>query len=310
MTTLYVAMALGVIAAAGVLLAVWSLRPSPPSAADVLERRVMAYEATLPPSTDIELQVPFVDRIIRPAIRRLSHVLEQTMPAKAQQSIQRRLAMAGRPSNLTATDFITWRYVLTALLCVLGIAIGALTHRPELIALGSLMGAATGLYAPILWLRYKVSRRKQEIEAQLPDVIDALIICVEAGLTFDGALQKVVEKYDYALSEELARVLQEVRLGRPRLEALSDMATRAGVEELNSFVQAVIQSEQLGAGIVRILRIQADEMRQRRLTLAQERGGRASLKMLLPMVGCIFPTLWIILLGPAALVAMRALTGR
>jgi tight adherence protein C len=101
-------------------------------------------------------------------------------------------------------------------------------------------------------------------------------------------------------------VLQEVRIGKPRLEALNDMAVRCGVEELNSFVQAVIQSEQLGSGLVKVLGIQADEIRQKRLLTAQERGARASLKMLIPMVGCIFPTLWVILLGPALILLMHS----
>jgi tight adherence protein C len=103
--------------------------------------------------------------------------------------------------------------------------------------------------------------------------------------------------------------MQEIRIGRPRLEALNDVGRRTGVEDLNNFVQAIIQSEQLGSGVSRILRIQSDEVRARRLVTAQERGARASLKMLLPMLGCIFPTLWVILLGPAALLALHFLRG-
>jgi tight adherence protein C len=140
-------------------------------------------------------------------------------------------------------------------------------------------------------------------------VIDVLVVCVEAGLTFDAALDRVVEKYDHALAEEFGQVLQETRLGRPRLEALYEMGQRTAVEELNNFIQAVIQSEQLGSGIVRLLRVQSDEIRQKRLLIAQERGAKASLKMLLPMIGCIFPTLWIILLGPAGLLAYKAFRG-
>src|SRR5436309_1496659 len=136
-----------------------------------------------------------------------------------------------------------------------------------------------------------------------------LVVCVEAGLTFEAALEQVVEKYDHALADEFGRAMQEVRLGRPRLEALNDIGQRTGVEEVNNFVQAIIQSEQLGAGVGKILRIQSDELRLKRLVTAQERGARASLKMLIPMLGCIFPTLWIILLGPAALLAVKFLGG-
>jgi tight adherence protein C len=161
----------------------------------------------------------------------------------------------------------------------------------------------------MFWLRRRVRRRRADIQADLPDVIDVLVVCVEAGLTFESAMEKVVEKYDHALAYEFGRVMQEIRLGRHRLEALNEMARRAGVDELNNFVQAIIQSEQLGSGISRILRIQSDEIRQKRFLTAQERGAKASLKMLLPMLGCIFPTLWIILLGPAALIAGKALRG-
>src|SRR5262249_24371260 len=143
-----------------------------------------------------------------------------------------------------------------------------------------------------------------------PDVIDVLVVCVEAGLTLEAAIEKVVEKYDHALATEFARAMREIRLGRPRLDALNDVGRRSGVDDLNNFVQAVIQSEQLGSGVSRTLRIQSDEIRMRRLVTAQERGARASLKMLLPMLGCIFPTLWVILLGPAALLAMHFLRGQ
>lgn len=250
-----------------------------------------------------------MDRVFWPLIKRIGHLLEQTMPEKVRQDIHLKLQMGGRPGGLATTDFIAVRYVLTGLLTGLGIGLGLLSQNRVFIAVFAAVGAAIGLYAPMFWLRWQVNRRRTEIQLDLPDVIDVLVVCVEAGLTFEAAMEKVVEKYDHGLAGELGRVLQEVRLGRPRLEALADMGQRNGVEELNNFVQAIIQSEQLGAGVARILRTQSDEIRQRRLITAQERGARASLKMLLPMIGCIFPTLWIILLGPAGLLALRFLKG-
>ena len=219
------------------------------------------------------------------------------------------LQVAGRPGGLATGDFIAVRYVLTGALCSLAIVIGALAQNRVLLAVGAAFGAVIGLYGPMLWLRMRLNRRRFEIQIELPDVIDVLVVCVEAGLTFEAAMEKIVEKYEHALADEFGRVMQEVRLGRPRLDALNDLGQRTGVEELNNFVQAIIQSEQLGSGIGRILRIQSDEMRMKRLVTAQERGAKASLKMLLPMLGCIFPTLWVILLGPAALLAMRFLRG-
>lgn len=310
MAALYVALLLGVVAAIGVFASVWSFVPAAPTNADVVEGRLRVYETGLPLTVEqLELREPFRERVIRPFLKRIGHFIEQSLPEKARQQLSLTLQVAGRPGGMSAGDFIALRYGMTAALCVLGILLGLLTQNPIALALLAAIGAATGLYGPTFWLRSRLNRRRSDIQLELPDAIDVLVVCVEAGLTFESAIEKVVEKYDHALSEEFGRVMQEIRLGRPRLEALEDMGQRTGVDELNNFVQAIIQSEQLGSGISRILRIQSDEIRMKRLLMAQERGARASLKMLLPMLGCIFPTLWVILLGPAALLAMHFLRG-
>jgi tight adherence protein C len=304
---LITSLALGMIAAVGAFVAIWSLNPAPPSNADLVEGRLRVYETGLPASAaEMELAAPFGERVIRPAIHRVGRLLEQTMPENARQRIHLDLYLAGRPGGLTAGDFIAIRYVATGILCCIGIGIGLLTGSPALVAVGAALGAALGLLLPTLWLRQKVGGRRHEIRFVLPDVIDVLVVCVEAGLTFEAAMERVAEKFDHALADEFGRVLQEIRIGRPRLESLNDMAVRCGVDELNNFVQAVIQSEQLGSGIVKVLRIQSDEIREKRLLQAQEQGARASLKMLIPMVGCIFPTLWVILLGPALILIMHS----
>ena len=310
MAALYIASLLGVVAAIGVFATIWAFNPARPSNADLVEGRLRVYEAGLPATiSEIELREPFMDRIARPLVRRLGRIVEQTVPEKAREQIHQTLMQAGKPGGMSIGDFIAMRYVLAAVLCVIGIVIGLLLENRVMIALFAAVGAVVGLYGPMFWLRQRVRSRRNQIQLDLPDVMDVLVVCVEAGLTFEAGIEQVVAKYDHALADEFGRALQEVRLGRPRLEALNDMAQRTGVEELNNFVQAVIQSEQLGSGVGRILRIQADEIRQRRMLAAQERGARASLKMLLPMLGCIFPTLWIILLGPAALLALRYLKG-
>jgi len=310
MTTLYVAIALGMLAAVGVFATVISLSPAAPSNADLVEGRLHVYETGVPASiAEIDLQQPFGERVVRPALTRLGRFLEQSMPEKAREQIYMTQQLAGRPGGMTPSYFIAVRYVLTAALCSLGILIGTLAHNQILLAILATVGAVIGLYGPMFWLRQRVSRRRAEILSDLPDVIDVLVVCVEAGLTFEAAIEQVVQKYEHALASEFGRVMQEVRLGRPRLEALNDMGQRTGVEELNNFVQAIIQSEQLGSGMSRILRIQSDEIRNKRLLSAQERGAKASLKMLIPMLGCIFPTLWVILLGPAAIMAFKILRG-
>jgi len=307
MALLITSLALGMIAAVGAFVAIWSLNPAPPSNADLVEGRLRVYETGLPASAvEIELAAPFGERVIRPAIHRVGRLLEQTLPENVRQRIHLDLYLAGRPGGLSAGDFIAIRYVATGILCCVGIGIGLLTGSPALVAVGAALGAALGLLLPTLWLRQKVSGRRYEIRFVLPDVIDVLVVCVEAGLTFEAAMERVAEKFDHALADEFGRVLQEIRIGRPRLESLNDMAERCGVDELNNFVQAVIQSEQLGSGIVKVLRIQSDEIREKRLLQAQEQGARASLKMLIPMVGCIFPTLWVILLGPALILIMHS----
>jgi tight adherence protein C len=307
MALLYASLVLGMIAACGAFVAIWSFIPVAVSNADLVEGRLRAYETGMPASAaEMELQAPFGDRIVRPVIQRLGRLLEQTMPEKARQRIHLDLYLAGRPAGLSTSDFIAIRYVVTGVFCCLGIGVGVLTGSTVLIAVGATLGAVLGLYLPTIWLRRKVTGRRREIQSVLPDVLDVLVVCVEAGLTFEAAVEKVGQKYDHALAAEFVRVLQEIRLGKPRLEALDDMAQRCGVAELNSFVQAVIQSEQLGSGIVKVLRIQSDEIRQKRLLTAQERGAQASLKMLIPMVGCIFPTLWVILLGPALILLMHS----
>jgi tight adherence protein C len=303
---LYVALALGAVAAAGVLLAAWSLSPEPPDNAQVVAGRLRVYEGGRMPTLDeIELQMPLRDRIFKPFVFQLRRLVTQRLPERERQELHRRLTQAGRPGGMTAGDFVAIRYAATLALLLIGGLLGLLTHVPVNVAVGAAIGAILGLYLPTLWLRRRVNNRRQEIQSALPDALDLLVVCVEAGLSFDSAMGRVAEKLENAMGEEFSRVIQEVRIGRPRLEALDDLGRRAGVEDLNSFVQAVIQSEQLGSGIAKMLRIQSDEMRQKRVLRAQEKGARASLKMLLPMVTCIFPTLWVILLGPAALLAFK-----
>ncbi len=310
MTALYIAALFGLVAAVGMFATIWSLSPAPPTNADVVESRLRVYETGLPVRLEEEeLQLPFSERVVRPMLKRIGRLIEQSIPANARQQLHLKIQLAGRPAGVGTADFIAFRYVIASLLCLLGILIGVLRDSPILLATAAAFGAAVGLYGPMFWLSMRVKRRKTEIQNDLPDVIDVLVVCVEAGLTFEASMEKVAEKFDHGLSEEFGRVIHEIRLGRPRLEALNDMGQRLGVEELNNFVQAIIQSEQLGSGISRILRAQSDEVRMKHLLTAQEKGARASLKMLIPMLGCIFPTLWAIILGPAALLALKYLAG-
>jgi tight adherence protein C len=165
--------------------------------------------------------------------------------------------------------------------------------------MGPVGGGALGFLLPESIVSRRIRKRQKGILLSLPSALDLLTISVEAGLSFDAALARVVEKYKNPLTQEINTMLNEIRLGRSRVEALDELGKRCKVEELSNFVQAVIQSEQLGVGIANVLRIQSEEIRRRRRQRAEEQGQKAPLKMLFPMVGCIFPTLFIVLLGPA-----------
>src|SRR2546423_3992045 len=302
-TTMILAIAVGI----GVLMIFIGLARTPSSnTALTVQQRLSVYGGEKPMSVEeIELQRPFSERVMRPAIERLGSLLARSTPQKARQDLLNRLELAGRPGNLTPEDFVAVRLVAAAVLAALGLLVGLLFGNLVYLVISAVAGAIFGYYLPVLWLKQKVDARRNEIQKGLPDALDLLVICVDAGLGFDASLARVTDKYRNALSDLLSKALREVSLGRPRLEALDEMGRNSGVEDLHNFIQAVIQSEQFGTGIGKILRIQADEMRRKRRQRAQERGPQATLKMMLPMVGCIFPTLWIVLLGPAVLILMR-----
>ena len=302
-TTMLLALVVGV----GVLMIFIGIARTPSTnTAAMVQQRLSVYGGEKPLTVEeIELQRPFSERVLRPAIEKLGSVLSRSTPQKARQDLLNKLELAGRPGNLTPEDFAAVRIVVAIVTAVVAFLLGLLLGNVVYMVIAIAIGAILGFYLPVLWLKQKVDARKAEIQKGLPDALDLLVICVDAGLGFDAALARVTDKYRNALSDLLSKALREVSLGRPRLEALDEMGRSSGVEDLHNFIQAVIQSEQFGTGIGKILRIQADEMRRKRRQRAQERGAQATLKMMLPMVGCIFPTLWIVLLGPAVLILMR-----
>lgn len=161
--------------------------------------------------------------------------------------------------------------------------------------------SVVGFFMPQLLLQSRINSRQDEIRKAMPDALDLLTICVQAGLGFDAAMNKVAEKWDDELADEFDKVLREIRLGKVRREALRNMSDRIGISEMTSFVAAIIQSEQLGVSMAKVLRIQSDQMRTRRRQIAEEKAQQAPVKMLFPMALLIFPSLLIILLGPAGL---------
>jgi tight adherence protein C len=302
-TTMLLALVVGL----GILMIFIGLARTPSTnTAEMVQQRLSVYGGEKPLTIEeMELQRPFTERFLRPAVEQIGRRLSRSTPQKARQDLLNKLDLAGKPGNLTPEDFAAVRLIAAAVVAAIGLLLGLLLANPVYLGIGIVLGAILGFFLPVLWLQQKVDARRSEIQKGLPDALDLLVICVDAGLGFDASLTRVTEKFKNALSEEFAKVLREVSLGRPRLEALDEMGRSSGVEDLHNFIQAVIQSEQFGTGVGKILRIQADEMRRKRRQRAQEKAAQATLKMMLPMVGCIFPTLWIVLLGPAALILMK-----
>lgn len=277
------------------------------SGRDPLQERLAQYEDQVLPESleEIELSLSFKDRVILPAIENLSTLITKFTPQKQLESTRHQLELAGQTTD--PTQFFLQRIVLTIVFGIGGLLIGfVVMNKPvgEAI-LYTLGGLALGNYFPLLSLKSKISKRQENIMKALPDALDLLTICVEAGLGFDAAMGKVYEKWDNELALAFGRVLREIQLGKPRRVALKDMADRMDVADVNIFTAAIIQSEQLGVSMSKILRVQSDQMRTKRRQRAQEKAQQAPVKMMIPMVLLIFPSIWIVLLGPAVLQIMN-----
>jgi tight adherence protein C len=280
------------------------------SVSELVAERLQAHLGQQPLTLrEMEMQAPFSQRVVAPLIRRGSQMLARTTPTRQRDTIEAKLRMAGKYS-LDAGTFLVIRLAVSACLLLLGALLGFLLAGPLAAVVGGAVLLVLGYMLPGVWLGRSAKQRVKEMRKMLPDVLDLLTITVQAGLSFDAAMARVGERYSTsALGQEFNQVLQETRLGRPRLEALAAMGQRVQVEEVRGFTQAVVQSEQMGVGIGKLLRLQADDLRRSRIQKAKEKAGRATLIMLLPMVGCIFPTLFVILLGPAALMLLAVSRG-
>ena len=290
-----------------VILVIVGMRAPEPT--DPVQERLAELSVREEPMTleEIELSLAFYQRIILPFFNRIGRFSSRFTPQATLQSARKKLEMAGNPMQMDPAFFLAMRSVLAVVFGGLLFAVFALTKRNWAQGLAvSALFVALGFYFPDLWLTSRIRRRQKGIFRAMPDALDLLTICVEAGLGFDGAMAKVHEKWDNDLALELGRVIQEIRLGKLRRDALRDMADRLGVAELTSFVAAVIQSEQLGVSMAKVLRIQSDQMRVRRRQMAEEEAHKAPIKMVFPIALLIFPSILIILLGPAAMLLLRS----
>jgi tight adherence protein C len=260
---------------------------------------------------ELELQQPFIERTIRPLAAALSGRMSRIASSSFQEKAEKQLALAGNPGNLRVADWLGIKAVAAIIGAILFIflfgVVGVLGLPPVLRLLMGVVGLMFGYTIPEFWLGGRVRKRQHLILLQIPDCLDLLTISVRAGLGFDAALGKVVEKLDGPLVDEFRRALAEVRVGKARRDALRDIVPRTEVIPLTNFIGAIIQAEQLGVSISKVLQVQSEQLRIERRQRAEEMAAKAPIKMLFPLVGCIFPSLFIIILGPAIILIMQNL---
>lgn len=249
-----------------------------------------------------ELNQPLFSRILRPMLDSSSKMIMKVTPKEIITSLEKKIIMAGSPKNMTVKDLINYQVLISIGLPVITIAAGYyLGATPGGMIMFILVEIASGLVLPNFALGKNITRRQKKIQNSLPDVIDLLTVSVEAGLSFDGALVKVVDMMPGPLALEFDKVLQEIKVGRQKKDALKDMADRVNIQDLTTFLGSVIQADQFGVSIGNVLRLQSEQMRQKRRQRAQEKAFKAPVKMIIPMVIFIFPTLFSVLLGPVVI---------
>jgi tight adherence protein C len=262
---------------------------------------------------ELELQQPLIDRTLRPLVARLSGSVARVTSSSFSDRTEKRLALAGNPGDLRVADWLGIKavgaIVGAVLFFLLFVILGFMALPVPLNFLMILIGLLFGYTAPEFWLGGRVRKRQKAILLMIPDSLDLLTISVRAGLGFDAALGKVIEKLKGPLSDEFRRALAEVRVGKARRDALRDIIPRTEVPALTNFIGAIIQAEQLGVSISKVLQVQSEQLRIERRQRAEEQAAKAPIKMLFPLVGCIFPSLFIVILGPAIILIIKNLGG-
>ncbi len=261
---------------------------------------------------ELELQAPFIERTLRPLASRLSNSVSRVTSTSFSDRTEKRLALAGNPGDLRVADWLGIKAIGAIvggiLFFLLFVVLGVLKFPVLIGFVLTIVGVAFGYTIPEFWLGGRVRKRQKAILMMIPDSLDLLTISVRAGLGFDAALGRVVEKLKGPLSDEFRRALAEVRVGKARREALRDIVPRTEVQPLTNFIGAIIQAEQLGVSISKVLQVQSEQLRIERRQRAEEQAAKAPIKMLFPLVGCIFPSLFIVILGPAIILIIQNLT--
>jgi tight adherence protein C len=298
---------LAILAAIGVLIVFYALAGA--RSVDPVQARLSQLGSMQARTLEeLELQQPLFERTLRPLATRLSGLGQRFASPNQVSRTEKRLLMAGNPGNLRTVDFLGLKLVVAGMLGIGTFAFGLLTGSAAFGFVGALALGGLGFFLPEFWLGRRIRKRQYEILRATPDTLDLLTISVRAGLSFDGALAKVVEKVPGPLSDEFRRALAEVRVGKARREALRDVVPRTEVPALTNFIGAIVQAEQLGVPIAKVLQIQSEQLRIERRQRAEEMAAKAPIKMLFPLVGCIFPSMFIVILGPAIILIVLNLS--
>lgn len=272
-----------------------------PRRRDKVRERLERYAEQTPLTLqEMEWQEPFADRVLKPILQKAAGGILRLTPQHYIHSLREKLQLAGNPYGWGIAEFMGLRALTGALGLAIGLAAGLLALSQPLQTAGiALLVGLLGFQFPVIWLGGMIRRRQKEIQKALPDALDLLTISVEAGLGFDAAMAKVATRWNNELSKGFDRGLSEIRLGKDRSQALKVMSERMQVEDVRNFVAAVVQADELGVPIAKILRVQSQQMRVRRRQRAEEAAQKAPIKMLFPMVFLIFPALYVVILGPA-----------
>jgi tight adherence protein C len=247
-------------------------------------------------------EVTLIRRIFYPVWREFKRSFTRRMPGEKIAKLEIKLLQAGSPFGMTPVEFRLLQISLFLLLPIiggmyaymLGAGIGS-------IILFSLIGIIVSVVLPHYYIKLKIKKRSKQALRELPDILDLLTVSLEAGLGFDAALSKLITKKSGVLTSEFHRCLEEIRLGKTRRESLNGVRERLVVDEINVLISSILQAEKLGIGMVQVLRVQSQEVREQRKQRAEEEAMKAPIKMLFPLVLFIFPTLFIVLLGPAVI---------
>jgi len=268
-------------------------------------RRLEGYQ--IQDVRDQEMLAPISERVVAPLLEGLTGVAQHFTPQGYGEKIAQKLVHAGNPPNLNVDKILVMKLLgLVSVIVWLPVLIFLQFTGPLLLVGVVVLWGASFMYPDVVVNR-KIEDREKQISRKLPDILDLLVISVEAGLGFEQALDRTCTAVPGALSDEFRRMLHEIRIGATRADALRAMADRSNVTELRGFILAMLQADTFGVSISRLLRSQADEMRIKRRLRAQEKAQKAPVKMLFPLVFCIFPSIFVVILGPAMINISRAL---